>query len=182
MQDRPQVAEVEKHLREQVGTVALDERDELLPIGRIGEPLGDAEPQRAAVREPAAELRLGEILQRVDEHVVRRADLELEIVAQLALIVPVVGRRDEAAHDRLVAAGEEPVVLGDRAGPDRVLGFHRLGDVEQLARLAHQPQPRQPFEQVLNQLHERPRPHDPPRLAALGRAARRATPAARARR
>ena len=32
MQDRPQVAEVEKLLREQVGAVALDERDERLPF------------------------------------------------------------------------------------------------------------------------------------------------------
>ncbi len=57
MQDRAQVAEVEKLLREQVGAVALDERDERFPLVLVGEPLDDAQPQRAAVGEPAIELR-----------------------------------------------------------------------------------------------------------------------------
>ena len=88
--------------------------------------------------------------------------------AGFAAIVPIVGRRDQAADDRLVAAGEQPIVFGDGARPDRVLGFHRLGDVEQLAGFADQAQPRQPSKQVVDQLAERAGPDDPPRLAALG--------------
>ena len=89
-------------------------------------------------------------------------------LARRAAGVPIFGRRDEGAHDRLVAAREQPVVLGDRAGPDRVLGFHRLGDVEQLARFADQAEPRQPAEQIVEQLAERAGADDPPRPAAFG--------------
>ena len=155
-------------MREQVGAVALDERDERLPFVVVGESLDDAQPQRAAVGEPAVELRFGEVLQRLDEHRVGRARGLSWVARGGALCVPIFGRVDERADDRLVAAGEQAVVFGDRAGADGVIGFHRLGEVEQLARFADEAQSRQPAEEVVEQLAERAGADDAARLAALG--------------
>ena len=45
MQNGPEVAQVEKLLREQVGAVAFDECDERIPFVVGGKPLDDAQPQ-----------------------------------------------------------------------------------------------------------------------------------------
>ena len=59
MQDRSQVAQVEKLLREQIGAVAFDECYERVPFVFPGESFDDAQPQGFAVGEPAVELAFG---------------------------------------------------------------------------------------------------------------------------
>ena len=169
MQDRAQVAQVQKLLREQVGAVAFDERDESVPFAFGGEAFDNAQPQGAAVGEPAIELRL-----RSDPATLRRAShrtgamiWNCELAFGGALVVPAFGRGDQRSDDRLVTAGEEAVVFGDGAGADWVVGFHRLGDVEQLARFADEAEARQPAEQVVEQLAERAGADDAARLAAF---------------
>ena len=71
-------------------------------------------------------------------------------------------------HDRLVAVGEQAVVFGDGAGADGMVGFHALGDVEQLACFADEAQARQPAQQVFEQLAERAGADDSARAAAFG--------------
>ena len=123
MQNRPQVAQVEELLREQVGAVALDERRRTLAIRRR---------RRAARRRSSRSVRLW-ASQRLSCDSVRSCSASTSIASDgrdvwheprfggRAVGVPTFGRRDERADDRLVAVGEQPVVFGDRARADRVI-------------------------------------------------------------
>ena len=139
VQDAAQVAEAEKLLREQLGAVALDELDEPRPIVVGRELFDDAQPQRAAVGQPAVELPLGELLQHVDQQVIGVARARGASAG-----VPQLGRFDDGADDRLVAVFEQRVELGDGALADRVVAFQLLGEVEQFARFADEAELGQP--------------------------------------
>ena len=108
-------------------------------------PLQHREPQRAAMREPTGEQRLGELLQASDERLGASGPRSPRASAGQVL-----RGGDQALDDRPVADFEQLVEFGHRAGADRMVRSICRATSNQLARFDPQPQPRQPGQQVLH--------------------------------
>ena len=160
-QDAAHVREAEERHGEQVAAVLLHERADRLPVVVVGDRFEHRQPQRLAVLYPEF----------------------LELLGELGTACAASGPSGPASSPQSAAAARSVSTTPIRRGPEqlveaadapavgRVVPLHLPGELGEVERLAEQPEPRQPGEQVFEDVQRGLRAEHLVRLAAVGRRA-----------
>jgi hypothetical protein len=144
VKNAPQIAQAQELLSEQLAAIALDKSHEPSPVVVARQLFDDAQPQRAAVGQPAVELPLGKLLQHVDEQMIG------VVLRDPRRRIPQFAARRQPARSP-VAVLEEVSNFGNGSLAHRVVRLQLLGQSQQLARLADEAEFGEPTQQVVEQ-------------------------------